>query len=253
VIILGFDTSTRSTAVGLRLADARTLRARDDPAEGDHPGHATRLLGMADALLARAGVTWAVLDRIAVGVGPGRFTGLRVGAATARGLAQSLGAELVGVSTLSALAEAALASGEAGARVLAVIDALRGEVFAAGFAATEEGVVRELELRRALGPGELGDALGLAAAGQRGSWHAVGDGAVRYRADLEAVGVLVPDDSSPLHGVDGGAICDLAARAEAAQTYEEVVPDYRRRPDAHGVRGASAPIKPASELQAASR
>ena len=104
MIALGFDTATPSTAVGLRLADGTTLTARDDPGLGERPGHATRLLAMADELLAEAGVAWSALDRIAVGLGPGRFTGLRVGIATARGLAQSLSVELVGVSSLMALA-----------------------------------------------------------------------------------------------------------------------------------------------------
>ena len=100
MIVLGFDTATPSTTVALRMADASTLQARDDPGSGEHPGHATRLLAMTDGLLAGAGIAWSALDRIAVGVGPGRFTGLRVGVATARGLAQSLSLELVGVSSL---------------------------------------------------------------------------------------------------------------------------------------------------------
>ncbi len=70
------------------------LQVRDDPSPNAHPGHATRLLAMADDLLRGAGIGWSALDRIAVGVGPGTFTGLRVGVATARGLAQSLGVEL---------------------------------------------------------------------------------------------------------------------------------------------------------------
>src|SRR5580700_5739702 len=111
--VLGFDTSTSATAVALRLRDGTTTQARDDPPAGAHPGHATRLLGMAHQLLAGAGVGWSHVDRIAVGLGPGTFTGLRVGVATARGLAQSLAAELVGVSSLQALAVASLRAGAA--------------------------------------------------------------------------------------------------------------------------------------------
>src|SRR4029077_9641621 len=78
MIVLGLDTATLSTAVGLRLADGRTFQARDDPGREGRPGHATRLLAIAGELLAGAGVGWSELDRIAVGLGPGRFTGLRV-------------------------------------------------------------------------------------------------------------------------------------------------------------------------------
>src|SRR5580700_7249570 len=112
--VLGFDTSTSATAVALRLRDGTTTQARDDPPAGAHPGHATRLLGMAHQLLAGAGVGWSHVDRIAVGLGPGTFTGLRVGVATARGLAQSLAAELVGVSSLRALALGVLAEAPSG-------------------------------------------------------------------------------------------------------------------------------------------
>ena len=104
MIVLGFDTATPSTVVGLRLADGSVVQARDDPTGERRPGHATRLLSLASGLLVEAGVGWDELERIAVGVGPGTFTGLRIGIATARGLAQSLGVTLVGVSSLRALA-----------------------------------------------------------------------------------------------------------------------------------------------------
>ncbi|MGA8365633.1 MAG: tRNA (adenosine(37)-N6)-threonylcarbamoyltransferase complex dimerization subunit type 1 TsaB, partial [Solirubrobacteraceae bacterium] len=137
MIVLGFDTSTPATAIGLRLADGTTMQARDDPGEGEHPGHATRLLPLAASLLAQAGLRFADVDRIAVGVGPGTFTGLRIGAASARGLAQSLDAQLIGVSSLQALAFAAANSRQAGGMgvvaVLALIDARRGEAFAAAY------------------------------------------------------------------------------------------------------------------------
>ena len=236
MIVLGFDTATPSTAVALRLADGRTAQARDDPPAGAHPGHATRLLEMARELLGGAAIAWSELDRVAVGVGPGTFTGLRVGVATARGLAQSLSAELVGVSTPRALALAALATesawtGEPGA-VLAVIDARRGEAFAAAYEAGDGGMPRELSAPRALPPRELASVADAhdAADGRR-RWLAVGDGAVRFRDQLEPAGLIAPPDSSPLHLVSAAAICELGAHASAGSLHE-LVPDYRRRPDA---------------------
>jgi tRNA threonylcarbamoyladenosine biosynthesis protein TsaB len=234
VIVLGFDTATPSTAVGLRLADGSTLQARDDPGPSEHPGHATRLLAMTGALLAEAGIVWSALDRIAVGLGPGAFTGLRVGVATARGLAQSLSVELIGVSSLRALAEPACA--ELDAPVLAVIDARRGEAFAAAYAATDRVPASELVSARAVVPEALGSVVARAeeraGSGREGRWLAVGDGAVRFRDHLERAGVTVPAGSSPLHVVSAEAICDLGARATAVAEYGAILPDYRRRPDA---------------------
>ncbi len=234
MMVLGFDTATPSTAVGLRLADDRTLHVRDDPGPGEHPGHATRLLAMTAELLAGAGAAWSSLDRIAVGLGPGTFTGLRVGVATARGLAQSLSVELVGVSSLRALAQAAAAGGERRG-VLAVIDARRSEVFAGAYRASDRMSVSELMPPRVLLPEDLAGVVAQAERSERGhggEWLAVGDGAMRFRGHLELGGAEVPADSSPLHRVDARAICDLGARAPAAGGYRDVVPDYGRRPDA---------------------
>ena len=241
MIVLGFDTATLSTAVGLRLADGSTLQARDDPAPASSPGHATRLLAMVASLLERAGVPWSELDRIAVGLGPGRFTGLRVGVATARGLAQSLSLPLAGVSTLEALAEAAAVHGGEGCDgVLPVVDALRGEAFAGAYLVAGAHVDRELSFPGPLGPEALHSIAARAeerAGGGRRRWLAVGDGAVRYRRQLEDAGVTVPADESPLHLVQGGAVCELGARGLAAPAYEQVVPDYRRLADARIARG----------------
>jgi tRNA threonylcarbamoyladenosine biosynthesis protein TsaB len=259
MIVLGFDTATPSTAVGLRLADGMTLQVRDDPGREEHPDHATRLLAMIAGLLGEAGVGWSALDRIAVGVGPGRFTGLRVGVATARGLAQSRGIELVGVSSLLALAQAAARRGEEDRNrqgVLAVIDARRGEAFAAAYAPVdgsamdrERAMPRELAAPRALASAGLAEVLKVAAARAErvARWVAVGDGAVLYRGELEALGVCVPPEGSPLHRVSGEAICEIAA-SSAAQAIDMVLPDYRRRPDAEialeragGVPGTGVP------------
>jgi tRNA threonylcarbamoyladenosine biosynthesis protein TsaB len=272
VIVLGFDTATPATAVALRLADGTTLRARHDPDPGERPGHTTRLLPLAAELLARADLPWAALERIAVGVGPGTFTGLRIGVATARGLAQSLETPVVGVSTPRVLAEAALrdaslresASRESASResalresasresdvresdvgesdvresdraVLAVIDARRGEAFAAAYAPTDprsvdRGLAGELVAPRALAPEDLGSIP--AQVDSECEWLAVGDGAVRFREQLAAVGVAVPVDASALHRVDAGVLCELAVYGPAGDP-EAVAPDYQRRPDA---------------------
>ena len=243
MIVLGFDTSTRATAVALRLPDGAGVEARDDPPAGAHPGHATRLLDMAGRLLSDAGIAWSEVDRIAVGLGPGTFTGLRVGVATARGLAQSLGVELVGVPSTLALAVPALGSARLDAilaadggdgAVLAAIDARRGEVFAAVYEAGEQDPPRELAPPRALPPRELSSVIAAAAdaaGAEQLTLLAVGDGAVRFRAELQDAGAHVEPDPSPLHLISAGAICALGALADA-QALQEILPDYRRRPDA---------------------
>lgn len=220
MIVLGFDTATHATAVGLRLADGTAFEERDDPGERERPGHATRLLRLAAGLLERADIDWSELDRIAVGVGPGRFTGLRVGVATARGLAQSLGIELAAVSSLQALARPARDDARS---VLAAIDARRGELFVAAYSAGAESLAA-----RTVDPEEL-ERMMSAIPGPR---LAIGDGAIRYRAYLRrADSVEVPDDESPLHRISGTAVCEIAALGEA-QPHAAVLPDYRRRPDA---------------------
>jgi tRNA threonylcarbamoyladenosine biosynthesis protein TsaB len=243
MIVLGFDTATQATVVGLRLADGSALQARDDPAADAHPGHATRLLPMAHELLAQAGIRWSALERLAVGVGPGRFTGLRVGIATARGLAQSLDIELSGVSSLQALGLAAVAR-EPGRAILAVIDARRGEAFGAAYLPSVdfargrrfgEPLQGEIELPRALGASQLQGIVELLerrGARPRQRWLAVGDGAVRFAQDLAQAGVEVATEGTGLHTIDPLAVCELGASAAPAGAPAQILPDYRRTPDA---------------------
>jgi len=242
VIVLGIDTSTQATAVAVRGRDGVAAEARDDPASGEHPGHATRLLALADSLLGRAGLHWEEIERIAVGLGPGTFTGLRVGVATARGLSQSLGAELVGVSSLRALAWGAAHSIDhpAAEPMLAVIDARRREVFAAAYA-LDDGL-RELTVPRPLRAQDIEQVLREAERSIDGelAWAAYGDGAVRYRGALEAAGVSLAAAGSPLNAVRAEAICALGAQA-LPPVDEAVLPDYRRRPDAELALHAGAP------------
>lgn len=220
MIVLGLDTATPATAVALldTTAPDDAGESRHDPAAGERPGHSAQLLALAHEQLSRAGLRFADIDRVAVGLGPGGFTGLRIGVATARALAQAADAQIVGVSSLRALAAGATAP--EGMGVLAVIDARRGEVFAAGF---REG--RPVVGPVAVAPARIGDVVGKI-------WLAVGDGALRFRAELEGAGCLVAPDGSPQHRVSAGAVCRLSLEAREGTPLEVIVPDYLRPPDA---------------------
>jgi tRNA threonylcarbamoyladenosine biosynthesis protein TsaB len=216
-VILGFDTATPSTAVAVLPDRGDPVELRHDPAAGERPGHAAELLPMAQRALEAAGATFADVRRIGVGVGPGTFTGLRIGVATARALAQATGAELAAVSTLDALAEAA--DDERG--VLAVIDARRGEAFAAAYRGGE---------RRAGPVAVAPDHLAALADPAYAPWVAVGDGAIRFRDRLEPA-VDVPVDASTLHRVSALAVCRLARTAPSVDR-DALLPEYVRAPDA---------------------
>ena len=222
-MILGIDTATPSTAAAVWAPDGRGCERRDDPAPGERPQHASRLLALVEAALSGAGAGWDEIERIAVGVGPGGFTGLRHGIATARALAQGRGLPLAGVSSLEALARGAAAAAGEDRAVLALIDARRGEVFAAAW----QGAERLLE-PVAIDPAELVARLG---AGRLAAPLAAGDGAVRFREQLERAGAAVPDDRSPAHRVSAIEICRLGAAGDVTDR-DRLVPDYRREPDA---------------------
>ena len=124
--VLAFETSTEACAVALHV-DGRTL----ERFELAPRRHAELALPWADALLAEAGVSRAQLDAVAVGRGPGAFTGVRLGIGLAQGIALALDLPVVPVSTLQVLALRAPAHAD---KVLACIDARMGEVYAAAYA-----------------------------------------------------------------------------------------------------------------------
>ena len=224
-VVLGFDTATPDTVVALAAGDAEPRELRHTPGPRERPGHASRLLPLAGTLLDGAGLTFADVDRIGVGVGPGTFTGLRIGVATARALAQGGGADTVAVSTLRALAAAAGHDGP----VLAVLDARRGEAFAAAYHGDDElfGPV-------AVRPEALPDLIRSRPEPPE-TWLAVGDGALAFRDQLEPAAVEVPADGNPCHRVSAVAICRLASRSVPVPR-DALVPEYVRLPDAEETR-----------------
>jgi len=224
--VLGFDTATRATTVAFLPEEGDAVEARHDPAPGERPGHAAELLRLVEDVLARAGAAWEDVDRLAVGTGPGTFTGLRIGIATARALAQARDLPLVGVGSLRALAEGALAEGPAADRpVLAVLDARRGEAFAAAWSPGDRP--GELLVPVALAPERLAEWVVALPA----TPLAVGDGALEFRAFLQQAGAEVPPDGSPLHRLAARHVCRLAREAPPPGR-EAVLPEYLRLPDA---------------------
>ncbi|MFY8094892.1 MAG: tRNA (adenosine(37)-N6)-threonylcarbamoyltransferase complex dimerization subunit type 1 TsaB [Niveispirillum sp.] len=133
MITLGLDTATSACAVAVWDAAAgRTLAVR---AEIMQRGLAEKLVPMVQATLADAGIGFADLSRIGVTVGPGTFTGLRVGLAAARGFALAAGCPLVGVTTLEAAAHGLDPDSRQGQTLLAAIESRRDDLFVQPFAA----------------------------------------------------------------------------------------------------------------------
>ena len=216
--LLGLDTSTSAASACVLRADGESYEVLPAPErlEG-RPAHAAELLPAVAEVMARGEVGWRDLDAIAVGVGPGTFTGLRIGIATARALASANGLPLRRVSSL-----AALAAGIDAPLRLPLVDARRGELFGALY----EGSKR-LWAPFAAPPEELVGRL------RDGGFTplAAGDGSVRFRGMLEEAGIRVAAGDSQAHVVRALHVCRLGAEAPD-EPPEAVLPDYLRDPDA---------------------
>jgi tRNA threonylcarbamoyladenosine biosynthesis protein TsaB len=193
VLTLAFDTATE-VATSALVDDGEVL--------GERASRASTLLEDVDALLRQGGAHQHDLDALAVGVGPGSFTGVRIGLAVARGLALALDLPGAGVSTLDALAAGAPGT-------LPVVDARRREIFTL---VDGSPVV--------LAPADLELATGTVC---------VGDGARRYRELLEGMGAVVPPDGDERHLPRARF---HALLAHDFGSVEEIEPLYLRVPDA---------------------
>jgi tRNA threonylcarbamoyladenosine biosynthesis protein TsaB len=237
-VVVGFDTATADTAACC-WRDGEVLHESLLGLSPDgRPRHATALLEEVERAAAAAG-GWSQVDRVAVGLGPGTFTGLRIGVATARGLAASLGLPVTGVCTLDAidraLGEHPFASptaravpspeisGERNSARLVAFDARRGEVFAALYSASGERIWEPLVCK----PEELAERVAALPEPPR----AAGSGAIRFRDELTPLGVEIPDDADPVHRVAARHICALAAAA-GDDGEGGLDPIYLRPPDA---------------------
>jgi tRNA threonylcarbamoyladenosine biosynthesis protein TsaB len=220
--VLGIDTSTAATAVCVERADGELFEEVPDVARLlAPPAHARELMPAVLAQMRAAEVGFADLDWLAVGIGPGAYTGLRIGLATARALGQAHGIPVRPVGSL-----AALAAGIDAPVALALIDARRGELFAALHVDAEERWAPFVTA-----PDALVERLASARRAGLASPLAAGDGSLRFRHALEAASVEVAPAGSRRHVVRALHVCRLAASAPALAP-EAVLPTYLRSPDA---------------------
>ena len=211
--LLAFETATEGCSVAV-LVDG-DVRERFEVAPRRH---AELALPWAGELLAGAGVAKSQLDAVAVGRGPGAFTGVRLAIALAQGIALALDRPVVPVSTLAALAARAPESGSA--QVLAAIDARMGEVYSAAFV-RRDGGLSALSAESV----SLPDAVALPSG--EGAWQGVGTGFAAGE------GVLAARLAARLSAVDATALpraADVARLAAIAFARGEALPPERAEP-----------------------
>jgi len=222
VLILGIDTATPQ--VGCAIGGHEGVLAAFQSAKGKR--HAETLVPAIQFLSQKTGIELSEIGAVAVDVGPGLFTGLRVGVATAKAMASALRVPMVGVVSLDLLAFEVRWTTR---RIVSVVDARRGEVFYAFYRQVPGGVQRLSEMRCGT-PEELCSEI--QATGEE--VLAVGDGALRYRTALTDL-IRVEVEDAGLAFPSPAALVQLAhARALREEFVKpwDLQPVYLRKPDA---------------------
>ncbi len=227
-LLLAVETATTETSVALLRGEALVAEV----AGRDERNHSARLLPILEQVLDQAGVGLDEIEAFAVSIGPGSFTGLRIGLATVKGLAFGSPRPVAAVSTLAALA---LAAEDAPGPVAALLDARRGEVYAGLYPGPGEGQGSE----RVCTPEELAGEL------PEGCTVVVGEGAEAAAARLEGLGAAcvghVPARAS---AVRVGRLGQRLLGAGPVPSAESLVPRYLRRAEAE-VRRTGERFEPA--------
>jgi len=229
---LAFDTSTPTGVVALLRGDGQ-VHQRSGPSQSKH---GETLIPMIEEVLGEADVRVADLRLVAVGTGPGSFTGLRIGLATARGLGLARAVPVTGVSSLGVMAQRVAAEG-AGLPVAAVVDAYRGEVYVALYGADggeADGAPLLPPFNAA--PADAGEALQRALGG--GPVTLVGDGARKYTAELSSV--LGDQLRLAPQGLD--TVCPVTLARVARGLLDAGGVDSLQPPEPAYVRGADAKL-----------
>lgn len=222
MIVIGIDTSTPQTSVA--IGTENEILAKASVAGAARQESVTPLL---QELLRRSDLTLSQIGGVAVGIGPGLFTGLRVGVATAKTIAQVVNVPVVGITSLDALAYATRYSPR---RIAAVIDARRKEVFSAIYRAVPGGIMRERDYEV-----HAPDRLAAELQAMSGEVLAVGNGAMLYRHVLEEIGSRIEFASSIAAHPEAAALVELAVPRLLREEHDrlfDVVPLYLRKSDA---------------------
>ena len=222
MIVLGIETSTPQTSVALGgetgILAAASLAGK---------AHQEQVVPTLEHLLRWSGIRLSQIGGVAVGVGPGLFTGLRVGVQTAKSLAQVLSVPIMGMTSLDVLAFSVRYTSRL---VGAVIDARRGEVFWAAYRPVPGGVVREGEYAVSSPERLVAELEALAE-----DVLVVGDGAILYRNEIEELGSQVEFASVAEAHPQASAMVELSVPRFVREEYDrlaDVLPVYVRKSDA---------------------